>query len=89
VITRHNTQVFLAPDRMLPPISPPSYDKGKEEAVYHHPPPPQPFPKHNLLDTTSIWAHELNEKNRAALASIPVAERSEWHAYRYLKDHHY
>jgi len=89
IIIRHNTQVLLAPDRMLPPISPPSFDKGKEEAAFKHPSRPQPFPKHNLLETTCIWAHELNEKNRAILASIPVARRSEWHAFRYLKDHHY
>jgi len=40
VIIHHNSQVFLAPDRMLPHIQSPSYDKGKEEAVYHHLPPP-------------------------------------------------
>jgi len=89
VIIRHNTQIFLAPDRLLPPMSPPSFDKGKEEAIFKHPSPPQPFPKHNLLDTTCIWAHELSKKNRAILAAIPVAKRSEWHAFRYLKDHHY
>jgi len=54
VIIRHTTQVFLAPNRILPPISPPSFDKGKEEAVFKHSSPPQPFPKHNLLDTTCI-----------------------------------
>jgi len=35
VIIRHNTQILLAPDRILPVLISFSSDKGKEEAVYY------------------------------------------------------
>jgi len=85
---RSSTSILMALDRLMPNLPPQLFVKGKEKAKYHRYK-LEPFAKYNLLETTSIWAYALNQKNREALTVILVAERNDWHAFIYLKDHHY